>query len=208
MKVFTKLASAAALCALLGSAQAATVTCPGAFSATLTRAVTVSGALAGGECYYPSGNFTNNDPVSAWLGVHTEIEKDVAPNGGGAGSLLYTSDTIDRFSGTWNMGTNLWTAWQEVFIGFHFGNGRGNPDSFIVELDPGNRSMATGGTWALIPVELANGLSNIYFFGRGTPAANVTGTGANGGGNVSEPATLALVGLGLLGAAAARRRRV
>ena len=215
MKVFTKLASAAALCALLGSVQAATVTCPGQFTQTLTRAVTVSGALAtgaGGECYYKTGNINGDDAsvFTTWGSgaIPVLIEKDIAgPNGGGGGSdglLLYTGAQF----GTWAMSSNLWTTYNEIFIGFHFGNGSGNPDSFLVELDPGSRLAATNGTWALIPENLANNLSNIYLFGRGTPAANGNGSGANGGGNVPEPATLALVGLGLLGAAAARRLRV
>ena len=77
LKVFTKLARAVALCALLGSVQAATVDCPGAFSATLTRQVTVTGALSGGSCHYQVGNF-NTQPspgdVFGFLGAYTEIE--------------------------------------------------------------------------------------------------------------------------------------
>lgn len=44
------------------------------------------------------------------------------------------------------MESNLWTPYNEVFIGFHFGGGRGTPDSFIVELDPGNRLAQPRGT--------------------------------------------------------------
>ena len=200
MKLNTILFAAATWCCLLvAPAQASTVVCPGSLGVSVpgggmaTRQIQVTGALAGGECYFKSGNFQGDD-VSAFLGSsYTMIEKDIAPNGGGAGQLLYTGSTF----GTWTMGSNLWASYAEIFIGFHFGNGGGNPDSFLVELNPNTLN----GTWSWVPTTTDQALSNIYLFGRNT----------RGGGDdetrVPEPGSLALVGLGLIGACIAFRRK-
>jgi PEP-CTERM motif len=185
-------------------AQAATVRCPGSLGGDLTRQVEVSGALAGGECYYQAGNF-QGDAFPA-LGSYTLIDKDVAPNEQAEGGLLYTANGA-RDAGTWTMAQNYWLTYAELFLAMHFGNGSGNPDSFIVELDPG----ALTGTWALLPSELANGLSNIYLIGRGS-VTSTSSTSSSGGtstsGNTPEPgSTLTLLGLGLLGLGYTRRRR-
>jgi hypothetical protein len=205
----TTFAPLAAACMLsLGfavDASAATVQCPGALTPQLTRQVSVSGALAGGYCYYQAGNFTGDNFPDA-LDPYTLIDKDVAgdaANGQNEGGLRYTVDTAARFSGTWTMFENYWNTYETLYLALHFGNGSGNPDSFIVQLEPN----ALTGTWALLPESLANGLSNIYLIGRGT-ATSSGGTSSGGAsGNVPESAsTLTLLGLGLLGLGFARRR--
>jgi len=193
-----------ALLGTIGTSHAATVSCPGVLGGSITRQITVTGALAGGECYYQTGNFLGDD-VSPHLGAnYTQIDKDIAPNDGAEGGLLYTFND-GRTAGTWTMSSNFWNTYAEIFIGFHFGNGSGDPDGFIVELDPG----ALTGTWALTPEELANGLSNIYLWGRGTATSTSTSsTSTSTSGDVPEPGSLTLLGLGLLGLGAASRRRV
>ena len=185
--------------ALFGAANiasAATVTCPGTLNADLTRQIEVTGALSGGECYYKEGNF-QGDNFTTWLGsTYSLIEKDIAPNGSGTGNLNYGGST----SGTWAMTSNYWNTYGEVFIAFHFGGGRGTPDSFIVELNPTTLS----GTWALLPSNLANGLSNIYLIGRGESTGDDDDDDDT---DLPEPGSLALLGLGLLGLGMSRRRR-
>lgn len=212
MNLIHRLLGALAMAAPLCHVQAATVSCPGSLGAGLTRQVSITGALAGGECYYQPGNFAG-DNVSAFLGSgYSLIDKDINPDGnvsdpdGSTGGALRYAVGSGATSGTWAMASNLWATYDEIFIGLHFGNGRGDPDAFLVELDPGTRLGGTSGDWALLPVELANGLSNIYLFGRGVPTVDtrVVG-GAGGGSHVPEPGTIALAGLALLGVARARR---
>jgi hypothetical protein len=194
-------------------ASAATVKCPGALSATLTRQVQVSGALAGGYCNYQSGNF-NGDDFSAYFAAYTLIDKDVAAGTGDTaeGGLRYTVDTSGRISGTWTMFDNYWNTYGQVYLAMHFGNGKGNPDSFIVELDP----WTLTGNWALLPANLANGLSNIYLIGRGTASSSSSSTSSTSSGPDTSTSsgtvpdsssTLTLLGLGLLGLGYGRRWR-
>lgn len=209
MELLNKLGVALGLCLALGAAQAATVQCPGALGSGLNRYIEVAGALAGGECYYQEGNFTG-DNISAHFppGMVPElIDKDVAPGEGAwsdtsEGYLFGTSNGA-RTGGTWQMSTDLWDLYAEVFIAFHFGNGGGTPDSFIVELQPDTLL----GTWALVAGTggRLNGLSNIYLFGRGDGGGDDDGDDDDE--TVPEPGSLALVGLAMLSVGATRRRR-
>lgn len=200
IKTFTKLTALAGL-ALLGSvANAATVSCPGTLTTTLTRQIQVTGAEAGGLCAFQDGNFAGDNFSTYFPGGYTLIDKDIAGDadpGTTEGELLYTMNA-GRTAGTWTIGSNLWTTYETLYLAWHFGNGRGNPDSFIVQVE---RNALTG-EWALLPVNLANGLSNFYLIGTG----RATSTSSSGN-QVPEPGSLTLLGLGLLGISAATRRR-
>lgn len=184
-------AVAALSLSLAGLSQAASVTCP---NAPVDRFVTVTGAKTGGLCAFKDGNFTG-DNFSPW-GL-TLIEKDVHPASGigtgGVGNLLYSANGAAT-AGSWTAAASQWGAYGNLYVAFHFGNGGGTPDSFIVQLD----QSSTSGSWTLgAKTGGLNGLSNIYLLGSGTPTTTT----------IPEPGSLALVGLSLLGLALSRRRK-
>lgn len=198
--ITARIAVALALVAGAVSAQAATVYCPngptGSLSApTSGRYVQISNAANPGACYYQDGNLTNAQIAAAGL---TLLDKN-GNEGIAQGSLLGTGFPNGSTSGTWELTSNLWTSYGKLFLAFHFGNGGGSPDSYIVELESGKLS----GTWALgaVAPDRLNGLSNYYLLsGPGLPPPPPPGT-------VPAPATLSLVALGVLGLVAAQRRR-
>lgn len=194
---FSKVLQTMAVCVGLfsvGGANAAQVTCG---DSTLgVRVALVDPGLVSGYCYAQLGNLKNQDIAGLGLSL---IEKDVYATGDTSNGVLRSSGSTN--SGNWSFDASIWNSWNQVFLGFHFGNGPdstlANPDSFIVEL----AKPDSAGTWALAGTNAKlTGLSNVYLLGKGTG-------GGGGQTEIPEPASIALVGLGLLGASFARRRR-
>ncbi len=191
-----QLVIATLLSAGAAAASAATVYCPNGAGGSLTaptsgRYVAVSNAAFPGACYYQSGNLQNTDIAA--LGLVTVDKNGIS--GLAPGSLVPIAG--NSTNGTWQLTGNLWGTYSNLYLGFHFGNGGGNPDSFVVQLEQNRMS----GSWSLnaIAPAILNGLSNYYLLaGPGTPPPP---------GLTPEPGSLALVGLGLAAAAAALRRR-
>jgi hypothetical protein len=108
-------------------------------------------------------------------------------------------------SGTWTLDPNFWFTYGEAVIHIHVGGGPALPDDFAAFLIT---PKSLSGTWSFVQDPLTGdggGLSNLTLWTRGA-AICFPGTPGCRPGDVPEPGTLALFGLGLLGFAFGRRR--
>jgi hypothetical protein len=144
--------------------------------------------------------FVDTAQVSACLGSgagningNTRTDKFLTGEGAGLGLVGIGSGAFTQSAagGAFSLDANLWQSWDEIAIGFKFGTGNKPNEWFVYLLNP----QISTGSWDFANVfGRGGGLSHIQLYGR-SPAS------------VPEPGTLALLGVGLLGAGLARRRK-
>lgn len=144
----------------------------------------VSACLGAGYGNGTAGNINGNPGNDGFL---TGVGAGLGFTGIDGGSFTQSGS-----SGTFSLDASLWDTWSEIAIGFKFGTGNKPDEWFVYLLNP----LVASGDWQFVNMfTTGGGLSHVQLYGgeRNT--------------NVPEPGTLALLGVGLLGAAVSRRRK-
>ncbi len=135
------------------------------------------------------GNLTGNPMNDLFLNSAAGTGYSTVTKSDDSTVLYSLSLTQTNGTGTFSFDSSFWDDFGAGAIAFKFGTGN-QPDSwFVYELQDG----VTSGDWSFI---------NVFGRGGGLSHINLYATSAV----VSEPATLALLGLGLMGFALTRRR--
>ncbi|HKE94507.1 MAG TPA: PEP-CTERM sorting domain-containing protein [Povalibacter sp.] len=152
-----------------------------------TRTITIDPGLA---CVAKgSGNNENNAAFQALVADWTFLGKEES----GANASLFDA-SIGQSSGVLTLNAPLWSQFEEILVVLKVGAANGlnlDPDWVVFSLASDNTQYA----FSVNPTK-GGGLSHASLYGRGSPTS------------VPEPGTLALLGVGVLGAAAFRRRRL
>ena len=100
--------------------------------------------------------------------------------------------TQNGSTGTFSFSPTLWNSFSDIAIGFKFGTGNQADEWFVYSLN----SLVSSGNWTFVNV-----------FGTGGGLSHVNLYGIEGTTPVPEPASVALLLLGIAGVGAAARRR-
>ena len=110
----------------------------------------------------------------------------------GSGTFTQAVNTKTLSSGTFSFDSSLWDDYLTLAIGFKFGTGNQPDEWFVYDL----QHLVSSGDWSFVNVfKKGGGLSHIVIYGgeRNT--------------RVPEPATLGMLGLGLMGLGLVRRKQ-
>jgi len=150
------------------------------FSVTAT---TVVGCLLTG-----TGNINGNNQGDAGFIASGWVFVDSSDGNGGAHNGWLTGSLSSGQSGSFSINPLAYSTYDRIAIGFKSGSGQIDPDWAIFELADNTLT----GNWSISE----QALSHAILYGFGTPTNEVP-----------EPATGALLGLGMLGAAVVSRRK-
>jgi hypothetical protein len=199
MKRNNKLAVLAVIAAAAGPFSTIAVATPIVCEDTTVNHMVMDDTQASGCLGAGVGNISGNPATDDWLlsggssAGYTLSSKDDASN---PFSIMTTQamSTSSGSSGTWSIDPSFWLTNTVGAIGFKFGTGNRPDEWFVFELIQG----VSSGTWEFINVfRRGGGLSHTNLYSTNEPPHDVP-----------EPGALGLLGLGLIGLAISRRKRV
>jgi hypothetical protein len=182
----------ASLVLACSSANAASITVGTAFR-TGTLSSAVSGATAN------TGNLGSTEVNTAFGGTWTNLGSLSNGTSNGFLTISFLGGTgfgDEHVNGTWSIDPTFWTSYNSAVIGWHVGNGGGDPDSFMFKITP----LATSGTWSYDKLSGGGGgFSNIQLYGANQSSTSTAPPVPDGG------STAVLLGLALCGVSVTRK---